>query len=49
VVYENQGKDLINFYVQKYVIGTFIRLNLLMKNDVDLYSFYLEKSCITRH
>jgi hypothetical protein len=31
---ENRVKDLINFYVQKHVIETLIKLNLLMKNDV---------------
>jgi hypothetical protein len=34
LVYENRDKDLINFYVQKYVIETLIKLNLLMKNEV---------------
>jgi hypothetical protein len=31
---KNWDKDLINFYVDKYVIETLIKLNLLMKNDV---------------
>jgi hypothetical protein len=34
LAYENRDKDLINFYVQKHVIETLIKLNLLMKNDV---------------
>jgi hypothetical protein len=28
---ENRVKDLINFYVQKHVIETLIKLNLLIK------------------
>jgi hypothetical protein len=31
---KNRDKDLINFYVQKHVIETLIKLNFLMKNDV---------------
>jgi hypothetical protein len=31
---KNRDKHLINFYVQKHVIETLIKLNLLMKNDV---------------
>jgi hypothetical protein len=31
---KNRDKDLINFYVQKDVIETLIKLNLLMKNDI---------------
>jgi hypothetical protein len=34
LVYENRDKDLINFHVQKYLIETLIKLNLLMINDV---------------
>jgi hypothetical protein len=31
---KKRDKDLINFYVQKHVIETLIKLNLLIKNDV---------------
>jgi hypothetical protein len=31
LVYENRDKDLINFYIQKHVIETLIKLNLLIK------------------
>jgi hypothetical protein len=31
---ENQVKDLIKFYLHKYVRETLIKLNLVMKNDV---------------
>jgi hypothetical protein len=31
---ENWVKDLINFYVQKHVIETLIKLNLFKKNGV---------------
>jgi hypothetical protein len=34
LVYQNRDKDLINFYVQKHVIETLIKLSLLMKNYV---------------
>jgi hypothetical protein len=40
---ENQVKDLIRFYLQKHVIETLIKLNLIMKNGVWTYiDFILE-------
>jgi hypothetical protein len=39
LVYENRDKDLINFYVQKHVIGQ-IKF-AYEKRCIDLYYFYL--------
>jgi hypothetical protein len=44
---ENRVKDLIRFCLRKHVRETLIKLNLIMKKRcIDLYSFYLEKTCL---
>jgi hypothetical protein len=40
---ENRVKDLIRFYLQKHVIETLIKLNLITKNGVWIYIAFVYK------
>jgi hypothetical protein len=46
---KKRDKDLINFYVQKHVIETLIKLNLIMKNGYRSILLLFIKGMFMKH